>query len=457
MICCLVPETEARAGLLSEIARACSPRIETHGERVVVFDASGLGRVIGTPREIANEVRALAASQGLGVRVAIASSSVAAWLLAHERPGVTVIDANPKATQAALAQLPIPAIATLPSRVLATVPGRAEKPVAKARMIKDALETLRRWGLKNLGQVAALSRSQVHTRLGWIGVRLHQAACGEDPEPLVPEGEPPAFLERCVLEWPIEGLEPLTFVLSRMCDALSVSLERADRGAVRITTTLQLVSRSAYQRTLNLPAPMRESKTLRTLIALDLESHPPEAAIDVVSVAVDVVPGRIVQGSLLDRAHPAPEQLATLTARLRALAGESRVGAPVVLNSHDDRGAGMQDFSVTPAAPARASTASAAASGSAPRTVLRRFRLPIAARVDVERGGPIRVFPSASSIPSGRVVDRAGPWHSSGRWWTVDRTAWDRDEWDVELSSGGCYRLARDRGDGHWEIEGEID
>jgi protein ImuB len=88
---------------------------------------------------------------------------------------------------------------------------------------------------------------------------------------------------------------------------------------------------------------------------------------------------------------------------------------------------------------------------------LRRFRLPIAARVDVERGGPVRVVPSSSAIAAGRVVNRAGPWRSSGRWWTSDRTKWDRDEWDVELSSGGCYRLTRDRASGQWEIEGEID
>jgi protein ImuB len=223
---------------------------------------------------------------------------------------------------------------------------------------------------------------------------------------------------------------------------------------------------------------MRESKTLRTLILLDLESHPPAAAIDVVTVSVDVVPGRIVQGSLLDRALPAPEQLATLTARLRALAGESRVGAPAVLNSHDERGAGMQTFSVTPSAslatPSSRSTRSLNDSGSVsdrpgagspqqpmppatPRIVVRRFRLPIAVRVEVERGGPVRVIPSSSAIPASRIVNRAGPWHSSGRWWSIDRTGWDRDEWDVELANGGCYRLARDRKSGSWEIEGEID
>jgi len=448
VICCLVRDasSDARAGLLSEIARACSPRVESHGDRAVVFDASGLGRVIGAPAEIAREVAALAVEQGVRVRVALAPTRVAAWLLAHQRPGITVVG-DPKDIRAALAELPV--------SVLASLPGNPKRKKQEA----DAILTLGRWGLRTLGQVAALKCSDVHTRLGPEGIAVHQAASGEDAQPLVPAGAAPPFMERCVLDWPIEGLEPLTFVLARICDALSVSLERADRGAVTITTDLRLVSRMTHQRTLNLPAPMRESRTLRTLILLDLESHPPDAGIDVVTVSVDVVPGRIMQGSLLDRAVPTPELLATLTARLRALAGESRVGAPVVLDSHDDRGAGMRTFAVAEVSTRspQATTTAPAGGGAGPCAALRRFRLPIAARVDVERGGPVRVVPSSSAVAPGRIVNRAGPWRSSGRWWTSDRTKWDRDEWDVELSSGGCYRVARDRASGQWEIEGEID
>jgi protein ImuB len=39
----------------------------------------------------------------------------------------------------------------------------------------------------------------------------------------------------------------------------------------------------------------------------------------------------------------------------------------------------------------------------------------------------------------GRVIDLAGPWRTSGDWWTVD--PWSRDEWDVALSDGALYRL----------------
>ena len=460
MVCCLVSETPKGDPRLLEIARACSPRVEAHGTRIVVFDASGLGRVIGSPTDIAHAVDALAREQGMGVRIALASTRVAAWLLAHARSGMTVVDA--KDTRSAVGALPVTTLSVLPG--LTTARRRAGRRTHAHDPQEETIATLMRWGLRTLSQVAALPRAEVHTRLGAEGVRLHQAAAGEDADPLVPAGETPPFIERSVLEWPIEGLEPLTFVLSRLCDALSVALERADRGAISVTTTLQLTTRERHVRTLNLPSPMRESKTLRTLIRLDLESHPPSAGVDVVTVAVDVAPGRIVQGSLLERALPAPEQLETLIARLRALMGEPRVGVPVVLDSHDDRGAGLKAFTVAGLSSSQQkqiASARSAASGSggvagAAQIALRRFRLPVAARVTVEHGAPIRVASSSSLIPAARVVHRAGPWRSSGRWWTTDQV-WDRDEWDVELAGGGCYRLSRDRKTGNWEIEGEID
>src|SRR5581483_9187052 len=161
-------------------------------------------------------------------------------------------------------------------------------------------------------------------------------------------GDARRFVERLELEWPIEGLEPLSFVLARLCDGLSAALEQADRGAVAIATRLRLTNRTAHLRTLALPAPMRDSRVLRTLILLDLESHPPAAAIDIVEVEVDVMPGQIVQGSLLARALPAAGQIATLIARLRALMGESRVGVPALVDTYDDRAVAMGEFSPGP-------------------------------------------------------------------------------------------------------------
>src|SRR6185295_6862937 len=99
-------------------------------------------------------------------------------------------------------------------------------------------------------------------------------------------------------------------------------------------------------RSLQLPAPMRDARTLRTLALLDLESHPPSAAIDRVVVAVDPTPGRVIQFSLLTRPLPSPEQLSTLMARLTALMGEGRCGSAITVDSWQP-GA----FEMTPFAP----------------------------------------------------------------------------------------------------------
>src|SRR5262245_38788894 len=111
VICCLVADDTPKAGALAEIARACSPRIESHGERVVVFDASGLTRVIGTHSQIASEVAALAIEQGVMVRIALAPSMVAAWLMAHAQIGQTVVE--PSRMAAMLGPLPLSVLATL--------------------------------------------------------------------------------------------------------------------------------------------------------------------------------------------------------------------------------------------------------------------------------------------------------------------------------------------------------
>jgi len=474
---CLVRDSLSPSvhGVLESVARACSPRVEPHGDDVVMCDARGLTRVIGEPDVIANEMRRMAWDRGVGVRVAIAGTHTAAWLLAHVRPGATVVPSGDEA--GVLARLPITALSMLPEcQVAAPRPanggrsfrgandGKQKARAAQVQLFRDVLVTLDRWGIATLGDLARLSRADITSRLGLAGARLHQAAWGEDVLPLVPSTEAPRFLERVELEWPVEGLEPLSFVLARVCDALSGALERADRGAVSIVTRLTLVNKAVHERTLTLPAPMRDAKVLRTLILLDLEAHPPShgdehfLGIDVVEVELDVTPGRIVQKSLLAHDVPAVEDVATLVARLQALMGESRVGAPVVLNTHDPRKSSIKPFVVPAHASSVPSCQQPAASGQqAASAALRRFRLPVAAEVALERGMPARLHLSSRMLSGGIVTHRAGPWRTSGQWWTADRDTWDRDEWDIGVDSGVIYRLTRDRTTERWEIEGVLD
>jgi len=86
---------------------------------------------------------------------------------------------------------------------------------------------------------------------------------------------------------------------------------------------------------------------------------------------------------------------------------------------------------------------------------LRRFRPPVAVRVSLERGRPVRVAVDRQGMPGGQVTQAAGPWRTSGAWW--EGKPWNHDEWDVTVSDGAACRLFRDRESGVWFLEGVFD
>jgi protein ImuB len=480
---------------LAAVARGASPRVEIVGSGVVVLDARGLTRLFGQEAQVAALCRQQAADRGVAAAVAIASTRTAALLLAldgAERIAAAAMDASSGvvtvpagAEAAALAPLPIALVARLGALDTPAGPrGRAARRSAASAAGTDVpLALWRRWGLATLGALAALPAADLFERLGAAGLAWHAMARGLDARPLVPTAEPQPFEATCAFEWPIEAIEPLSFALGRVIDPLCARLDHGGLGTVTLQTTLRLVTRELYVRRLGLPMPMRDPRVLRTLIVLDLESHPPPAGIDVLTVTFEPIAGRIVQPSLLARAHPRPETIATLTARLRAVMGDGRVGSPVALDTHRGGAIGMRPFdgpaAGLPLAVAETPSTTERDPAGASRLTLRRFRQPPPVRVELDRGRPVRVRSlEPRRLPRlGAVRQSAGPWRSSGDWWRVGHaaaapsvwrpdpsvwcdeptTAWDEDEWDVVLESGTALRLARDRGRDTWVVAALID
>jgi hypothetical protein len=461
---------------LVDVAQAFTPRAQVLGP-FVLLDVGGLSALFGTPEELGGTIRhACPACRA----VAVASSASAALLLACGREGLTVL--APSVEKRALAELDIDVLieviqarvsAALPAAPVSSAPApaiselgpptlspsvgwrhprdthqaqhvRRPRPRAAASIdmrqalltLQQCRATLRRWGIRHLGALAALPRAEVHARLGEIGVSWQRLASGEDDEPLVPWLAEPIFEELLELEWPIEGFEPLSFVLARLLEPLSARLERADRGAVAIRTALHLTNKQVHVRVIPLPAPMREPKTLRTLVLLDLESHPPSAPIDRVLVHLEPTPGRVLQWTLFERAQPAPEQVATLMARLTALMGEGRAGSPSLVDSWRPGVFAMEAFAPPPADAVRPADTSGAEpdygmpAGALPGQralplAFRRFRLPIPVRVRVDDGRPVRLTTDRRGITGGAIVQSAGPSRTSGEWWATARTDCD--------------------------------
>jgi protein ImuB len=509
-------ELRSPASDLVSLAADFSPRYEQHRADLVSIDVRGLSRLLGTPRTIGAELRREAASRGMRVHVAVAPTRMAALVLALARPGLTIVGTTDMAD--ALSRVPLAVLEQLPDD-----PVPAGGSAAQARLRADdarlAMAALKRWGVRTLGDLAALPPADLAARLGRGGRMWQAVARGEDIRPLVPMQPDERFDGTMALEWPIEGLEPLSFVLTRLLEPLSTRLERRDRGAAVLYVQLGLVTRDVHVCRLELPSPLREVRALRTLALLQLESHPPPAAIDAVTIVIEPTPGRILQHTLFTRPHPTPERLSTLLARLGALMGQDRIGAPRVVDTHRPGAFAMVPFAIEhrtsgPAASPQAATSDLRSPTSDLRpptsdlrplpSALRRCRQPVPARVSLDPSSrPLRVTADRRGFAGGAVMACAGPWRTSGAWWEHEEEvrsgnvevrsgnvevrsgnvevrsdpedigrqkaemntgstnpgtrSWNRDEWDVALADGAVYRIFRNCVTGGWFIDAILD
>ena len=196
---------------------------------------------------------------------------------------------------------------------------------------------------------------------------------------------------------------------------------------------------------------MRDVRALRTLALLDLEAHPAEAAIDRVTIVIDPTPGRVVQHTLYTRAQPTPEQLSTLLARLGALMGQDRFGAPVAVDTDRPGAFAMAPFATDhdgknredrQARRENVSLGSAISAAQSPvpspqplLSALRRCRQPVPARVAVADGRPVRVTTDRRGFTGGAVTHCAGPWRTSGEWWTERKLEVRSQKLEVKVQS----------------------
>jgi protein ImuB len=198
----------------------------------------------------------------------------------------------------------------------------------------DIAETLERWGIRSIGEFARLPEGEVASRLGELGRELHAAARGIDPRPLEPRMPPPCLSEGMDLEWPLVTLEPFLFLGNAALERLVARMESQGLACVKLEVTLKLDPDGCDARSIALPAPTREVKTLLTLMRLELEARPPGAPVSGFTFAAHPDKPRRAQLSLFGPAALSPDRLATTIARLAALLGADRVGSPRAVNGH---------------------------------------------------------------------------------------------------------------------------
>ena len=183
-------------------------------------------------------------------------------------------------------------------------------PVTALHLAPEHEATFAAWGIRTCAELAALAETDLIARLGQAGKKLHSLACGTWPHlmfPIEPSFEA-GLVERMELDFPVEELERLLFLLSRMTTAL---LERV-RGKARAIAALRVVLRldggAQHERTVRPALPLQDTATLLKLLQLDLETHPPSAGIVGLELhAQSAAPYRAQHGLFLPQA-PEPGQ-----------------------------------------------------------------------------------------------------------------------------------------------------
>ena len=428
---------------LFEVAATISPRVQACCEGVILLDVTGVERLFGSTAGAAAALTRRAERVGFEVGVGIADGPSTARIaaLAAPRSGDAIV-VPPGEDADWLAQLPLVAIAPV-----------AEERGWRGRPAwREIFPAMRRVGIHRVGDLARLPLEEVSTRFGHVGARIWRIASGCDPAAILPDPAPLDVSEGVELEYGIESLEALVFVVRGLLDRSMARLQVRSLACKGLDLHLSLENGAKMQIAVNVLAPTRDVKTLTMLTRATVERTPLRAPIHAVRIVAFPDRARPAQLDLFRAPSPSPERLATTLAHLGALCGPGRVGRPIPPNGHRPDEMALAPFE-PPETTRETSVEHRSAPWDAPALALRAIRPALPAEVFCESGAIAYV--RARGL-AGRTVVSSGPWRIETEWWTDAPCR--RDYYDVQLSDGGIYRLYRDlTSTGSWYVDGCYD
>ncbi|MCA6232087.1 MAG: DNA polymerase Y family protein [Phenylobacterium sp.] len=316
------PEADARA--LEALADWCvrfSPAVAPDPPDGLFLDIGGVAHLWGGEAEMAADLAARLARDGLTARIAVAGTAGAAWALARS----PAAEAGPRilAPGGPGDGAPPPELAGLPAAAL--------------RLEPAAVERLARLGLRRIGQLTALPRGPLAKRFGaGVLLRLDQAL-GRAPEALAFRRPPTPWFFRLDLAEPVSAPEDLARLCRDAALGLCARLEASGRGARRFRLDFHRVDGAPVDLELGLSRPACDPERLARLFLPRLETLDPGFGIEAVSLqaaeAEVLTPGQADLASLLEPVE-GPEALAPLIDRLTARLGARRVWRSRPLASH---------------------------------------------------------------------------------------------------------------------------
>jgi protein ImuB len=325
----------------------------------------------------------------------------------------------------------------------------APLPLAVLELNEAQMFTLSSWGVSTLGKLATLPEKSLIARLGQDGKRLRQLAAGELPHLFQPGETPFTLCEEMELDNPIELLDGLLFLLNLMLEQIIRRASDRILALASVSVSFVLDGGATHMRTVSPPTPTNDRSLWLKLLQMELELHPPQAAI--LHVALQAEPGHIskVQLGLFSPQLPEPGRLEVTLARIAKIVGEDAVGQAVLRDTHQPRGFRMERFRVPTTAPAPTEA-------DVVRFALRELRPSEPIAVQLHAGAPSSVRFRNESY---RVEAAYGPWVIGTDWWNQEH--WGQAQWDLVLTDASDMKLRcciiRDLKKHCWQMAGFYD
>ena len=445
---------KAAADALLDAAQSFSPIVEDGNSPARSWgrgylDLAGLSGLYGAENDMATEMARRVREVGMEAEIGIASNKDIAYLAAR-CGGVRVIDAG-RETEF-LKWVPLELLGLEPEVEL----------------------QLERLGICRLGDLSRLDQRELGSRMGAGVVEIIRLVRGQSAGPLVARRAGEIFIEKTELEYTIELLEPLGFILRGMLERLTARLKLRGLVCGDLTLSLELAGRGRDERKVSVAAATNEVRSLLTLLLLDLEKTPPPQGVEALQLSAQARVPRPAQDDMFLPPAPAPERLQTTLARLAALCGPEHVGTLLPANSHRPDAIERVDFAPPPPHPGPQPECNGQVNRIV-RIVLRALRPPREVEVMSSRGIP--EFVRGPELCA-RVISIAGPWRRQGEWWKSALDSEPRsgngkgaagaarcalpggfahDYYEMALDDGGVYRVYRDLRSDRWFVDGIYD
>jgi protein ImuB len=327
-------EVLSTLGCIAEVGLSLGSTVSVEAPDTVCVDITGSAHLQGGElalgSEFANRVRAM----GHSVRVAISDGPRLALAFAHwftpsaadpEDRGVCVVPSEH--TVSAFAALPINALPLPP----------------------DTAGWFVRLGVFTIGELCALPRQALGSRLGEAAANVTELCAGRDRAPLVAFVPERTITESSTWDEPVTGTEPLSFVLGGLVSRLSARLTGRGEAAQSLLLTITYdpaIARFRGEKTelvlrFKLAAPLHRADELRRVLSARLARSKLGApslgmrlsvAKLVPAVARQLELSQVLAGSTVSVA--ADGEIPVLIAELSAELGEDKVGTLELCDSH---------------------------------------------------------------------------------------------------------------------------